>query len=203
MRRSSVAICDLRLATCDAVYATVGKTSCCAIIPAAQPDDKKDIQSGQHLARILIARCDVFLVKPIGVSGGIVMDATILVIEENLDLSRLFEHLLRVDGYRVVSFHHWQQAQAALRAARPDLIIFDWALTNTSGYLWAAQLRMVPETEQLPILFVCGDPPTRGVIEMLGSAGIAVIDKPFDIFVFRNRLEALLARERVVGVAQV
>jgi len=27
-----------------------------------------------------------------------------------------------------------------------------------------------------------------------------VIDKPFDIFVFRNRVDALLSRERMVGV---
>jgi hypothetical protein len=39
------------------------------------------------------------------------------------------------------------------------------------------------------------------MLELLGSAGISVIEKPFDIFVFRNRVSALLGlRERVAGV---
>jgi len=129
------------------------------------------------------------------------MDTTILVIEENLDLSRLFEHILRVDGYGVMSFHHWQEAQAAVSADRPAMIIVDWALTNASGYVWAAAVRMTPETAHIPILFVCGDPPSRGIVDMLATSGISVIEKPFDIFVFRNRVDALLSRERMVGVS--
>jgi DNA-binding response OmpR family regulator len=137
------------------------------------------------------------------------MDATILVIEESLDLCRLFEYMLRADGYTVRSFHTCQAAQTALHAGQSDLIIFDllifdWSLTNTSGYMWAASLRQAPETAHIPILFVCGDPPTRGVHEIIGNIGISVIEKPFDIFMFRNRITALLApRERAAGVHYV
>jgi two-component system phosphate regulon response regulator PhoB len=129
------------------------------------------------------------------------MDATILVIEESLDLCRLFEYMLRADGYVVRSFHDWQAAQAALPLAEPDLIIFDWSQTNTTGYAWAEALRRDRATAHIPVLFVCGDPPTRGEIEMIGSVGISVIEKPFDIFIFRNRVTALLApRERAAGI---
>jgi DNA-binding response OmpR family regulator len=127
------------------------------------------------------------------------MDASILVIEGYPDLSRLFEHMLKIDGYMVMSVHHWQEAHATVGTSNPDMIIFDWELTNTAGYLWASELRAAQETAHIPILFVCGDPPTRGIIGLLGSAGISVIEKPFDIFVFRNRIDALLARERAVG----
>lgn len=129
------------------------------------------------------------------------MDATILVIEESLDLCRLFEYMLRADGYAVRSFHNWQAAQAALSHGQPDLIIFDWSLANTSGYVWAESLRRNPPTAHIPVLFVCGDPPTRAELEMIGGAGISVIEKPFDIFMFRNRVTALLApRERAAGI---
>jgi DNA-binding response OmpR family regulator len=129
------------------------------------------------------------------------MDATILVIEESLDLCRLFEYMLRADGYTVRSFHDWQAAQAGLSAGEVDLIIFDWSHANTSGYLWAESLRRTAETAHIPILFVCGDPPTRSVLELIGNVGISVIDKPFDIFMFRIRITALLApRERAAGL---
>jgi DNA-binding response OmpR family regulator len=128
------------------------------------------------------------------------MDTTIMVIEENLDLCRLFEYMLRADGYSVRAFHDWQAAQSTLPAGAPDLIIFDWSLANSAGYLWAAGLRRDPATAHIPILLVCGDPPTRGEQEMIGGIGISVIEKPFDIFIFRNRVTALLApRERAAG----
>jgi DNA-binding response OmpR family regulator len=128
------------------------------------------------------------------------MDATILVIEESLDLCRLFEYLLRADGYTVRSFRDWQTAQPALIAQDPDLIVYDWALNNADGYRWAEKVRVSTETAHIPILFVCGDQPPRATLEALGNVGISVIDKPFDIFIFRNRITALLgACERVAG----
>jgi two-component system alkaline phosphatase synthesis response regulator PhoP len=129
------------------------------------------------------------------------MDATILVIEESLDLCRLFEYMLRADGYTVRAFHDWQAAQAALSLGEPDLVIFDWSLANIAGYAWARALRSDPATAHIPVLFVCGDSPTRGDMEIIGSVGISVIDKPFDIFMFRKRVTALLApRERAAGI---
>ena len=129
------------------------------------------------------------------------MDATILVIEESLDLCRLFEYMLRADGSTVRAFHEWHAAQEALPHVEPDLVIFDWSLANTAGYEWAAALRSDPATVHIPVLFVCGDPPTRGEQEVMGSVGISMIDKPFDIFMFRNRVTALLApRERAAGI---
>lgn len=129
------------------------------------------------------------------------MDATILVIEESLDLCRLFEYMLRADGYTVRSFHDWQAAQAALPLGEPDLVIFDWSLSNSAGYAWAEALRRDAATAHIAVLFVCGDPPTRGELEMIGGVGISVIEKPFDIFMFRNRITALLApRERAAGI---
>ena len=129
------------------------------------------------------------------------MDATILVIEESLDLCRLFEYMLRADGYTVRAFHDWQSAQAALPEVEPDLIIFDWSLKNAAGYAWAESLRRDSATAHIPILFVCGDPPTRAEHELIGGIGISVIEKPFDIFMFRNRVSALLApRERAAGI---
>ena len=62
------------------------------------------------------------------------MESHILVIEESLDLCRLFEYILRADGHTVAAFTNWQAAQAALTATTTDLIIFDWVLTNDDGY---------------------------------------------------------------------
>lgn len=128
------------------------------------------------------------------------MESRILVIEESLDLCRLFEYILRADGHTAAAYTTWQAAQAALMATTADLIIFDWASTNSDGYDWAQSLRQNLDTANIPILFVCGDALSHTMLEMIGELGISVIEKPFDIFVFRNRLQALLGmRERSIG----
>ena len=128
------------------------------------------------------------------------MRATILVIEDEPDLSKLFGIMLRAEGCDVRLVHDWRAAQAALAQGDPDLIIFDWAITNAAGYLWADDLRNTPATAHIPILFVCGDQPSRSMMQLLGNAGIPVIEKPFDIFVFRKRMAALLTpRARMAG----
>jgi DNA-binding response OmpR family regulator len=128
------------------------------------------------------------------------MESTILVIEESVDLRRLFEYILRADGHTVAAFGEWPAAQTALTTTAPDLIIFDWLVANSAGYVWAETLRRDPATSHIPILFVCGDQPSHNVLDVLGENGISIIEKPFDIFFFRNRLNALLGmRERVFG----
>jgi DNA-binding response OmpR family regulator len=130
------------------------------------------------------------------------MDATILVIEEDLDLSKLFYYMLQTEGYDVAVTHAWQSAQEVFTHEEPDLIIFDWALTNTDGYLWIDELRAAPETEHIPVLFVCGDSPSRGVSRQLDQAGIPVIEKPFDVIQFREYVAGMLEpRERMAGAA--
>jgi two-component system, OmpR family, response regulator len=132
------------------------------------------------------------------------MRATILVIEEELDLRKLFGVMLRAEGYTTQLVPDWQAAQQALAASKPDLIIFDWAITNAAGYLWADDLRSASATAQIPLLFVCGDQPSRSMMQLLGNAGITVIEKPFDIFIFRKRVAALLTPlARMAGSSSV
>lgn len=129
------------------------------------------------------------------------METTILVIEDNSDLRRLFGHMLREDGYDVVLVGGWQEAHTLIEASGPpDMIIFDWVITDTDGYHWIDDLRATSGASQIPLLFICSEPPPRVIAEMLGNAGIPMLEKPFDIFIFRRRVSALLPpRERMAG----
>src|SRR5262245_13650457 len=91
--------------------------------------------------------------------------ATILVIEEEPDLGKLFGILLRNEGYEMQLARDWREAQAALAESEPGLIIFDWASSNPAGYLWADEVRASPATAHIPILFVCGETLSRGMMQ--------------------------------------
>lgn len=129
------------------------------------------------------------------------METYILVIEANPDLRTLFEHLIRADGYQTQVCSDWHAADEHIKQRLPDLVIYDWDLNNTAGFLWAEALHSSAATAKLPMLFVSDSQPSRPMSERLTTAGISFIDKPFDIFVFRRRVEALLGiRERALGV---
>jgi DNA-binding response OmpR family regulator len=129
------------------------------------------------------------------------METRILVIESNPDLRKLFEHLISADGYLVDTCPDWHAADDYLKQGLPNLIIYDWEMGNLAGYMWSEALRTASATAKVPVLFVSDSPPSRQILERLTAADIALIDKPFDIFVFRRRVDALLGiRERALGV---
>src|SRR5262245_30828959 len=144
------------------------------------------------IRRILSVALSVSQLRGLGMWGGNMARAMILVIEEEADLRKLFGIILQAEGFDARLAPDWHMAQAVLAASEPDLIIFDWAITDAAGYLWADDLRTTPATAHIPLLFVCGDQPSRSMMQLLGNAGITVIEKPFDIFILRKRVAALL-----------
>ena len=125
----------------------------------------------------------------------------ILVIEEDADLGRLFEAMLTMEGYMVTLIRRVADAQKVVAQREPHLIVFDWSVNNVAGYVWVDELRTASQTAHIPVLLVCGALPPRGMYEMLASAGIPMIEKPFDLFAFSRRIAALVPpRERAIGV---
>lgn len=130
------------------------------------------------------------------------MRPIILVIEEDPDLGRLFESMLHLEGYSVDLAPNVLEAEALIARREPDLIVFDWQLSNAAGYIWIDQMRSGDRTSHIPMLLVCGALPPRSVYEMLGNAGVPVVEKPFDLMVFSRHVAALLRpRGRAVGAA--
>lgn len=124
----------------------------------------------------------------------------ILVIEEDTDLGRLFEAMLEMEGYRVTLVSRVADAQRELTLSRPDLVIFDWSVTNVAGYVWVDELRAAPQTAHIPILLVCAALPPRGIYEMLAGSGVPMIEKPFDLLALTRHIGAMIRpRERALG----
>jgi response regulator RpfG family c-di-GMP phosphodiesterase len=128
------------------------------------------------------------------------MNTTVLLLEPDHDLNRLFTYHLQTEGYRVHALHRWQDAQLVLSVHIPDLIIFDWVSTATGGYQWVRQVHQAPATAHIPLLVLCCDalPTDRRAWDAL--AGSTVIESPIDLERFRQQVQALVAPSaRVVG----
>lgn len=128
------------------------------------------------------------------------MRPMILIVEEDPDLAKLFESILRVEGYAVESETNLEGARQSMTARTPDAIVCDWPIQDPSAYLWLNAVRGSQEYRHVPILMVCDELPTRRVRELLWNMGVPTIEKPFDLMEFCRALEGLLpVRERAVG----
>lgn len=121
----------------------------------------------------------------------------ILVADDDVEVARLMQRALLDDGFdcRVVF-----EGQAVLQETphhRPDLIILDRLLPDTSGDKVLAALRGDPQTADIPVLLVSGLSAEGDEIDGLSIGADAYLAKPFSHDRLRAHVAALLRRELV------
>lgn len=94
----------------------------------------------------------------------------ILIVEDERHIARLFDHVLRKEGYDVTSAHDAEQARELMRESVPDAVLLDLVLPGMSGLDLLRELRSDPRLASLVVIVLSGhwfgqDDPT------LASAG--------------------------------
>ena len=117
--------------------------------------------------------------------------ATILIVEDERDLSALLRRHLEDEGHQVEQAFDGQQALAAARAQPPDLVVLDWMLPRMDGLEVCRRLRA---ESVVPILML-----TARAEEMDRVVGLEVgaddyLTKPFSVRELLARVRALLRR---------
>lgn len=120
-------------------------------------------------------------------------EATILVVDDNPEITEVLEILLRSDGYGIITASSGEQALELFSAA-VDLVILDVMMAGISGYKTCEKLR---ERSNVPILFL-----TAKTTEQDKSLGLLIggddyLAKPFSHSELSARVKALLRRYRV------
>jgi two-component system phosphate regulon response regulator PhoB len=132
------------------------------------------------------------------------MHTTILLLEPDHDLNRLFLSVLQTEGYRVHALHRWEDAQLVLSASLPHLIIFDWVSAATGGYQWLNQLQHTPATACIPVLLLCNDAPPTDHPAWSAIADSTIRENAIDLDALRQQVRALLVpHAREVGAPLV
>ena len=78
------------------------------------------------------------------------MPARILIVDDELNISRLYEEEFRDEGYDVETVASGEEALASIRARRPDLVTLDIKMTGMDGLEVLAKIREVDL--ELPII---------------------------------------------------
>jgi two-component system phosphate regulon response regulator PhoB len=122
------------------------------------------------------------------------MTATILIVEDEADLSELMRYNLESEGFRVASAESGDEAVERIRDGVPDLILLDWMLPGLSGIELCRRWRSREETARTPIIMITARGEEEERVRGLATGADDYMVKPFSIPELLARINALLRR---------
>lgn len=112
----------------------------------------------------------------------------ILVAEDDPDLLRMLEHVMRAIG-DVVTAVDGQDALEKAKAGRPDVIVTDVMMPRMDGVTLAKQLKQSPALATVPVVMLTARTGPRDVIAGINAGARFYVTKPF-------KTEELVAKVR-------
>jgi two-component system phosphate regulon response regulator PhoB len=122
------------------------------------------------------------------------MSANVLVVEDEPQIQELLAVNLEHAGHRVRRAASAEEAEAAIRAALPDVVVLDWMLPGESGLSLARRLRSDLRTKDLPILILTARAMENDKISGLEAGADDYLTKPFSPRELNARIKAVLRR---------
>ena len=119
-------------------------------------------------------------------------DQTILVVEDDHELRRLYEHALIFDGYHVLSAAHGGEALQVLNRETPSAVVLDLVLPWVNGLEVLATMRETPRLRAVPVLVVTGTPTSQ--YELRDFRPVTLLRKPVNIEALSPAIQELLGR---------
>ncbi|MCU0813972.1 MAG: phosphate regulon transcriptional regulator PhoB [Burkholderiaceae bacterium] len=119
----------------------------------------------------------------------------VLVVEDESAIAELISINLRHAGYEVTIAATADQAQAAVDAVLPDLVLLDWMLPGQSGLALAKQWRSSARTRELPIIMLTARSEEGDKISGLDAGADDYLTKPFSTKELLARIRAVLRRK--------
>jgi DNA-binding response OmpR family regulator len=121
---------------------------------------------------------------------------TILIVDDDPDIVRLLEQDMKDEGYAVVTGHDGQMALSLAQSRRPNLMILDVQMPMTNGLKVLEFIRKLPETKDIPILFLSGARSDMVYPAIANAPRVAFIKKPIDLEEINTMVRQLLEKYR-------
>ena len=122
------------------------------------------------------------------------MTPTILVVEDEPAILELVAVNLKHAGFLVVRAGSAEEAESAICAALPDLVILDWMLPGQSGIALARKLRGDERTRELPVIMLTARVHEEDRVQGLDAGADDYVTKPFSPKELVARVRAVLRR---------
>jgi len=117
--------------------------------------------------------------------------ATLLLVDDDVDLLRLLQRRLEDAGHEVIAVEGGRQALLALQRRWPDLAVVDLLMPEMDGFQVAEQIK---KRGDIPIIFLTSVTETKTRIEGIRRYAEDYVVKPFDYEELLARVQRVLRR---------
>jgi two-component system phosphate regulon response regulator PhoB len=118
----------------------------------------------------------------------------VLVVEDERPIREMIAFGLRRAGFEVREAEDCRAARAALADRRPDVLLVDWMLPDTSGLEFTRALKRDRDTRDLPVILLTARAEEADKVAGLEGGADDYITKPFSPRELVARVNALLRR---------
>jgi two-component system cell cycle response regulator DivK len=120
------------------------------------------------------------------------MKKTVLIVEDNELNMKLFNDLLRANGYETLLMRNGHEALESLKTARPDLIIMDIQLPEISGLEVTKRIKQDEQVKHIPVIAVTAFA-MKGDEERIRQGGCeGYLSKPISVATFIDTVKGYL-----------
>ena len=119
----------------------------------------------------------------------------VLVVDDDEMVRKLVGAILKEEPYRLVCVGSAQEAMAALRTVRPDVILMDIEMPGMDGMQATRQIKADPRFADVPVIMITGHSGSDTVRNSFRSGAADFIVKPFDREKMIAKVAAAAGRE--------
>jgi CheY-like chemotaxis protein len=119
---------------------------------------------------------------------------TILIVDDQPEMSRLLEIVLRGEDRQLFFANNGEEGFAVARSSAPDLILLDLMMPGAvDGYEAARRLKKDAATAGAHILVMSAKVLEQNRRDAFAAGADDFISKPFDVFDLKSRVDRLLS----------
>jgi DNA-binding response OmpR family regulator len=120
--------------------------------------------------------------------------AKILVVDDDIHATTLFDTLLTAKGYDAVIVNDSATAFDIAKSTNPDLIILDLMMPEPNGYEVCKTLRADPRFSKIPIVIFTAMGDNESKESALNAGADEFLTKPFRVEDLMNRIRSLMEK---------
>ena len=126
--------------------------------------------------------------------------AKIFVIEDDKEIAEEVMQTLNKWNYQTETVNDWQNIQAEVSKAQPDLITVDISLPSFDGFYWTEQIRQITNA---PIIFITAQSINNDGVRALAAGASDFIEKPFAMDYLIAKIQLLLKEKAIPSSTMV
>lgn len=126
--------------------------------------------------------------------------AKIFVIEDDKEIAEEVMQTLNKWNYQTETVNDWQNIQAEVSKAQPDLITVDISLPSFDGFYWTEQIRQITNA---PIIFITAQSINNDGVRALATGASDFIEKPFAMDYLIAKIQLLLKEKAIPSSTMV